>query len=204
MGAILTDVRAGTWRWRGTPLDLAPAGRPVGILGFGMMGRAIARAVTALGFPVFAASRNPVPEAEPGITVLSGADAVQRVAETATTLINVLPLTQATRGILNRDLFARMPRGAVLIQLGRGDHLVEADLDAALDSGQLSAASLDVFATEPLPPGHPWWRHPKILVTPHLASDTSPEFVAAQVVRSLGEVLAGRIPFNAVSRSDGY
>lgn len=204
MGAILADVRAGTWRWRGTPLDLAPAGRPVGILGFGMMGRAIARAVAALGFPVFAASRNPVPEAEPGITVLSGADAVQRVAETATTLINVLPLTQATRGILNRDLFARMPRGAVLIQLGRGDHLVEADLDAALVSGQLSAASLDVFATEPLPPGHPWWRHPKILVTPHLASDTSPEFVAAQVVRSLGEVLAGRIPFNAVSRSDGY
>lgn len=204
MGAILSDVREGAWRWRGTPLDLAPAGRPVGILGFGLMGRAIARAVAALGFPVFAASRGPVSDVLPGITVVSGADAVQRVAEQATTLINVLPLTQATRGILNRDLFARMPRGAVLIQLGRGSHLVEADLDPALESGQISAASLDVFATEPLPPGHPWWRHPKILVTPHLASDTSPEFVAAQVVQSLGDVLAGRIPFNAVSRSNGY
>ncbi|RTL72872.1 MAG: hydroxyacid dehydrogenase [Hyphomicrobiales bacterium] len=204
MGAILADVRECAWRWRGTPLDLAPDGRPVGILGFGLMGRAIARAVAALGFPVFAASRSPVSDAGPGITVLSAPDAVQQVAEKATTLINVLPLTQATRGILNRDLFARMPRGAVLIQLGRGDHLVEADLDAALDSGQISAASLDVFATEPLPPAHPWWRHPKILVTPHLASDTSPEFVAAQVVQSLGEVLAGRIPFNAVNRSNGY
>jgi glyoxylate/hydroxypyruvate reductase A len=185
-------------------MHLAPSRRPVGILGFGMMGRAIARAVLALGFPVFAASRMQPHEQEPGITVLSGEDAIQRVAEHSTTLINVLPLTDATRGILNKSLFARMPRGAVLIQLGRGDHLVEPDLDEALDSGQLSAASLDVFGTEPLPPGHPWWTHPKILVTPHLASDTSPEFVAGQVVQSLGEVLSGQVPFNAVSRASGY
>lgn len=204
MGAILADVRAQRWQWRGHPYHLAASRQPVGILGYGLMGRSIARAVAALGFPVLAASRSAPAEAEAGVTVFHGEEAIERVATAATTLINVLPLTAATRGILNKRLFDRMPRGAVLIQLGRGDHLVEADLDDALASGQIAGASLDVFGTEPLPQGHPWWTHPKILVTPHLASDTSPEFVAGQVVESLAEVLAGRIPFNAVSRANGY
>ena len=204
MGAILADVAAGLWNWRGHPLHLAPANCPVGVLGFGLMGRAVARALAALGFPVFAASRGRPEATEPGVTVLSGADAIRQVAARATMLINVLPLTSETRNVLDADLFARIPRGAVLIQLGRGDHLVEADLDVALASGQIAAASIDVFRQEPLPPGHRWWREPRILITPHLASDTSPEFVAAQVVETVETVLAGRMPFNAVSRSNGY
>lgn len=204
MGAILDDVRAGVWQWRGHPLERAPARCPVGVLGFGMMGRAVARALAALGFPVFAANRSAPSADEPGVTVLSGTDAIGHVAERAQFLVNVLPLTEETRGILDARLFARMPRGAVLIHLGRGSHLVAADLDAALASGQLSAASLDVFPQEPLPAAHPWWRDPRILITPHLASDTSPEFVAAQVVETAEAVRAGRVPFNAVSRASGY
>ncbi len=204
MRAILADWQNKTWQWRGHPRHLAPSRRPIGVLGFGLMGRAIARALVVLGFPVLAASRVMPATPEPGVTVFHGDDAIDKVAEQATMLINVLPLTHATRGVLNRRLFARMPRGAVLIQLGRGDHLVEADLDEALNSGQLSGASLDVFQTEPLPAEHHWWRDPRILMTPHLASDTSPEFVAEQVVDALAEALAGRVPFNAVSRKNGY
>ncbi len=88
-------------------------------------------------------------------------------------LVNLLPLASQTRGILNRETFARMRRGGYLIQVGRGEHLVEEDLLAALDSGHLAGAALDVFATEPLRPRHPFWRHPKIIVTPHDASDVS-------------------------------
>jgi glyoxylate/hydroxypyruvate reductase len=204
MGAILDDVRAGLWQWRGHPLDRAPAHTPMGVLGFGLMGRSVARALVALGFPVLAANRSVRSADEPGITVFSGEDAIGRVAERAHFLINVLPLTAETRGILDARLFARMPKGAVLIHLGRGSHLVEADLDAALASGQISAASLDVFPQEPLPAAHRWWRDPRILITPHLASDTSPEFVAAQVVETAEAVMAGRMPFNAVSRDSGY
>lgn len=204
MGAILDDVRASRWIWRGHPLDRAPANTPVGVLGFGMMGRAVARALVALGFPVIAASRALPSAEEPGVTVLSGRDAIGRVAERAQMLVNVLPLTPETHGVLNASLFARLPKGAVLIHLGRGSHLVEADLDAALASGQISAASLDVFPREPLPPQHLWWNDPRILITPHLASDTSPEFVARQVVETAEAVMAGRPPFNAVSRDTGY
>jgi glyoxylate/hydroxypyruvate reductase A len=204
MGAILDDVRAGQWNWRGHPLDRAPAKCPVGVLGFGLMGRAVARALVAMGFPVIAANRSVQSADEPGVTVLSGDDAIGRVAERVSLLINVLPLTADTRGVLDARLFARMPKGAVLMHLGRGSHLVEADLDAALQSGQISAASLDVFPQEPLPTGHRWWADPRILITPHLASDTSPEFVAAQVVETAEAVRAGQMPFNAVSRDSGY
>src|SRR5262245_31985788 len=88
-------------------------------------------------------------------------------------LVNLLPLTSETRGLLNAQLFGKMRRGGYLIQVGRGEHLMEADLLAALDSGQLSGAALDVFATEPLPHPHPFWSHPKIAITPHDASDVS-------------------------------
>jgi glyoxylate/hydroxypyruvate reductase A len=203
MGAYLDAQQRADWT-----RDLITTLRPpsqvvVGILGFGYMGKAVACAVRAMGFPVLAAARSDGP-ADEGITRISGTEAVQQVAAGSHILINVLPLTDATHNILDADLFARMLRGAALIQLGRGEHLVEDDLLAALDSGQLSGASLDVFRQEPLPPTHPFWTHPKILVTPHEASVTSPAAVARALQQAVEAMAAGRHPENAIDRTSGY
>jgi glyoxylate/hydroxypyruvate reductase A len=193
------------WNRVSTNNFVPPRHCTVGILGFGLMGRAIAGAVTAMGFPVAAAVRNPPEgEAQAGVSFESGEGAAQRVAARARILINVLPLTASTRGILDAAFFRLMPKGAALIQLGRGEHLVEADLVNALDSGQISAASLDVFSAEPLPSDHPFWRHERILVTPHQASDCSPALMAEQVARAAQDVVAGRVPETAVDRVNGY
>mgnify|MGYP001994090576 CR=1 FL=1 len=104
-------------------------------------------------------------------------------------LINLLPLTAETRDILNAELFSRLPSGAVLIHVGRGEHLIEADLLAALDSGQLSAASLDVFAIEPLPTDHVFWHHDRIVVTPHDACDSTPTQVAQEVAEAMARLM---------------
>ncbi|WP_048646992.1 NAD(P)-dependent oxidoreductase [Nitratireductor soli] len=182
-----------------------PRETPVGILGFGLMGRAIARAVRAMGFPVIAAVRHhPGDNAMPGIAFESGKGAAERVAEQASILINVLPLTPATRGLLDLDFFNRMPKGSALIQLGRGEHLIEDALLKALDSGRIASASLDVFDIEPLPPEHPFWADDRVLVTPHQASDCSPRLMARQLARAVQDMAAGRIPETVVDRADGY
>ena len=129
---------------------------------------------------------------------------MQQVAARSDILINVLPLTPSTRDILNADLFARMPRGAALVQLGRGPHLVEEDLLAALDTGQIGGASLDVFRTEPLPRDHLFWSHPHVLVTPHEASVTSPKAVTDALVRSVQDIENGHHPTAAVDKTTGY
>jgi glyoxylate/hydroxypyruvate reductase A len=119
-------------------------------------------------------------------------------------LVNLLPLTPATVGILNRDVFKAMRRGGYLIQVGRGPHLVETDLLSALESGQLSGASLDVFATEPLTPGHPLWSHPQVVVTPHDACDVSIDAVADTLIATAEAISTGRRPPAAVDRIHGY
>ena len=206
MGAFLEAEAKGEWLGVGRYAGFsAPRTCTVGVLGYGLMGKAVARGVAALGFPVVAALRKPRDEPPPpGVRFEVGANAIRDTAAESRILINVLPLTAETRDVLNRDLFSAMPDGGVLIQLGRGDHLVETDLDAALDSGRLSAASLDVFRQEPLPPGHRWWRDPRILITPHKASDSSPRLVAEQVAAAVRDILAGRTPETAVCREDGY
>ena len=115
-----------------------------------------------------------------------------------------MPLTAETRGILDAETFAGLPHGAALINVGRGAHLVEADLLAALDAGHLAGATLDVFEHEPLPPDSPLWRHPKVLVTPHIASYSVPAIAAEGVVDNIRRALAGQPLNHQVDRARGY
>src|SRR5215218_631524 len=176
---------------------------PVGILGFGEIGRRVAADLALLGFPVMAWSRTakPTPQGVRGFNGAAGLDAMLSQTEV---LVNLLPLTPETKGILNRKTFARMRRGGYLIQVGRGEHLVEADLLAALESGQLDGAALDVFAAEPLAPAHRFWHHPKIVVTPHDACEVRVEAVATTVVATADAIQTGRRPPNAIDRQRGY
>ncbi len=190
-------------RWMRTDRPAEPCTTTVGVLGYGLMGRAVARAVAALGFRVVAAARTPA-EGDAGVEVIAGEDSLGRVAERSQILINVLPLTEATRDVLNADLFARMPKGACLIHIGRGEQMIEEDLLDALDSGRIAAASVDVFRKEPPGDEHPFWAHPKVFVTPHRASDTSRHATVRQLADAIEAVAQGREPANRVDRRKGY
>lgn len=170
--------------------QLPVAQRPVGLLGYGEMGKACAKALTALGFAVTSWSR-------------SSGDLDRLLADSAI-VVNLLPLTADTREILNAGLFARMKPGAALISVGRGGHLREADLIPALDAGQLSHAVLDVFAVEPLPADHPFWSHPRITVTPHVAAVTDPTNSARLIAANIARFRAGEPLEGLVSRDAGY
>jgi glyoxylate/hydroxypyruvate reductase A len=155
----------------------------VGVMGLGVMGMRAAAMLRALGFPVSGWSRGR--KSVPGMACHAGAAELGGFLAGTDLLVSLLPATEATRGILAAPLLAQLPRGAMLVNAGRGMHQRIADILAALDSGQLAAAVLDVFETEPLPPEHPAWTHPRLTVTPHLASTPSraerARFVAAQI-----------------------
>jgi len=188
-------------RW----LDLdpvAPRSITVAILGLGTLGADAGARLAALGFDVRGWSRSRKETA--GIQSFAGRDGLSECLTGARILICLLPLTDDTRGILNAATFAPLARGAVLIHVARGAHLVEADLLTALDTGQLSRAILDVFETEPLPPDHPFWRHPGITVTPHVAAITRPGTGAADIVENYRRALAGQTLINQVDRAKGY
>lgn len=201
MGAYVENQKQGLWDRSFRPEQ--PGQVTVGVLGFGLMGRAVAQAVAAMGYTVLAAARSPRAP-EPGIEILSGEGSVEAVVARAAILINVLPLTEGTRDILCKPLFDRMPMGATLIQIGRGEHMVEDDFLAALNEGRIGAATLDVFRQEPLPDTHPFWADPRILVTPHKASDTTREEALRQLADNLDALRAGETPPGAVDRAAGY
>jgi glyoxylate/hydroxypyruvate reductase A len=187
--------------WR--ELDQKNAGeRPLGILGFGEIGQAAARKLAALGFPVAGWTRRP--REVDGFRTYSGAGGLAEILAGSEILVCLLPLTAETEGILCARTFAALPKGAGLVNAGRGAHLVEADLIPALDAGQLSAAALDVFREEPLPPEHPFWRHPRILVTPHIAGSTNPETAALIVLENIRRFEEGRPLLNRVDPARGY
>jgi len=162
----------------------------VAVLGMGQMGQATAQLLTQHGYRVRGWQRN----AEPLARVLAQADVV----------VNLLPLTPETRGLLGAAAFAQMPRGASLVNLARGDHVVEPDLLAALASGQLKRAVLDVFTTEPLPPAHPFWSHPAITVLPHIAAPTVPRSAAVIAARNIAALRRGAPLQHLVDRTRGY
>lgn len=187
------------------PLPLRPPHhRKVAVLGHGSMGAAVTKALAALGFSVTVACRRSPSDPVEGVTYRTGDEAITQAATGAETVVNVLPLTPQTHGILDKVLFDKLVPGAWLVQIGRGEHLNVDDFVAALDSGQLSGASLDVFAEEPLPPGHAFWRDPRLRITPHIASDTTPQVVSEQALQSARELLAGKPLTFAVDRDQGY
>jgi glyoxylate/hydroxypyruvate reductase A len=176
---------------------------PVGILGYGEMGQRVATDLSRLGFPVHAWSRTAKPMSD-GIVGFHGKDGLAAMLRDTEVLVNLLPLTPETRGILNTEAFARMKRGGYVIQVGRGEHLVETDLLAALDAGHLAGAALDVFLTEPLPVEHPFWGHPNIVLTPHDACDVSVPAVGQTIEATARAIKAGTALLHAVDRTLGY
>lgn len=188
-----------TWN----PLEVPPASaRTVGVMGMGSLGQAVLARLASYGFRLRGWNRS-LREME-GVESFAGPDQLQPFLGGCDILICLLPLTPATTGILNRELFSALPTGAALINVGRGPHLVDADLIEALDSGRLSRAILDVTDPEPLPPEHPFWTHPRVFVTPHVASMTQPETAAPILLENLRRHQRGEQFVGVVDRTRGY
>lgn len=180
----------------------APWERRVGILGLGALGRDAAEKLAALRFDVAGWSRSPKEIA--GIACYDGEDGLSDFLARTEILVCLLPMTEATRGILNRSLFDRLPRGAALVNCARGGHLVDDDLLAALADGRISSAALDVFNQEPLPADHPYWSHPRVVVTPHVAAFSVPATAIESVAANIRRMEAGEAPLYVVDFDRGY
>jgi glyoxylate/hydroxypyruvate reductase A len=178
--------------------------RKVGLMGLGDLGADCAQALAMLGFDVAGWSRRP--KTIDGIKSFAGQEQEGLLAFLKRTeiLVCLLPLTPATRGILNADLFDKLPKGASIINAARGGHLVDEDLLKALDNGRIRSATLDVFQTEPLPADHPFWSHPKILVTPHAASMIDPVTGGKAIAANVRRFLAGESVPDLVDLTQGY
>jgi glyoxylate/hydroxypyruvate reductase A len=174
----------------------------IGIMGMGQLGEAAAKRLQENGFSV-CGWRNSLQKTD-RIPSFHGRDQLDAFLAGVRILICLLPLTRHTRHILNQDTFSKLPQGAYLINVGRGGHLKEADLVAALDQGHLSGACLDVFQTEPMKKDHPFWQHPKIAITPHISSQTNPISVAPQILSNLNRLRTGRPLLNQVDIKKEY
>jgi glyoxylate/hydroxypyruvate reductase A len=176
--------------------------RPVGVMGLGAIGLSVAQTLVRHGFDVAGWVRSP--RKADGIAIFHGREQLPAFLARSEIIINLLPLTAETKGILNAQTFAQLPTGAAVINLGRGPHVNEPDLMAALDSGHLAAATLDVFPTEPLPSDSPLWRHPRITVTPHVSRRIFPENLAPRVCDAIRRQRAGHPLDHLVDRARGY
>jgi len=162
----------------------------------------LARALKALDIAATGWTRSP--KAIDGIETVAGPAALDALLARSNVVVCLLPLTEATEGVLSADLFAKLPRGSYVINVGRGGHLVEEDLIPALDSGQLSGAALDVFREEPLPADDPFWGDPRIRVTPHLAAEVYPETASIVFAENIRRLRAGEAPGGLVDLGRGY
>ena len=192
-------------RWQPRPQRRADSVRVL-VLGLGQMGLAAARRIAQQGYPVSGWSlrpRAPADEAQ-GIACQAGSDALDRLLPASDIVVNLLPLTPATAGLLDARFLAALPPGAGIVNLARGAHVVDADLLAALDRGHLAHAVLDVFHTEPLPPGHAYWSHPCVTMLPHVAALTDPASASQVVAANLRALREGRPLAHRVHRGRGY
>ncbi len=191
--------RAKSWK----PEDFVDTiDRRIGIMGLGSIGQDTARKFAMLGFPTAGWSRTQ--KTLDGIETFHGQDGFAKFLARTDILVNVLPLTRETRGILDAKAFATLPKGAYLINMARGGHVVDDDLLAALAAGQVSGAALDVFNVEPLPADHPYWTHPKVRVTPHIAGATNPRTASPGVIENIKRRRAGQPLINTVDPKTGY
>ncbi len=193
------DMGQGKWSFR------KPRSRvdyPVGVLGLGVLGERVAKAVAQFDFPVNGWSRSP--KAVPGIQSFAGEDQLDAFLAASRFVVCLLPLTPDTENLLNAQRLAKIRPGGYVINVARGAHVVDADLLAAIASGHLAGATLDVFRVEPLPQGHAFWNHPKITVTPHTSARTLRSESIAQIASKIGALQRGDAVAGRVDAARGY
>jgi glyoxylate/hydroxypyruvate reductase A len=189
-------------QWRPHLPQLRASEVRAGVLGLGVIGAAVAGSLAAVGFDVAGWSRAPKDIA--AVHSFHGDDQFDRFLARTDILVCVLPLTEATHGIINATNMRKLPRGAYVINIGRGEHLVEQDLLELLAQGHIGGAALDVFRVEPLPDGHPFWTHPRITLTPHCASLTNPFTASQHVVANIHRAMRGQPLSNVADLARGY
>jgi glyoxylate/hydroxypyruvate reductase len=187
--------------WRRAPI-IRPEDRRIGFLGFGIMAKTPALMLKSLGFKVTAWVRSPRQVAE--VAIFNGSDQLEKFLNQTDIAVCLLPLTRETEGIFCARTFAMMPRGAMLVNVGRGKHVVDEDLIAALDSGQLSYAALDALWPEPLPLESPLWFHPKVTVMPHVARRPTVAQLVTEIVANIRSLRAGGPLLQEVDVTKGY
>jgi glyoxylate/hydroxypyruvate reductase A len=186
------DTQSGKWSYRKPRIR---ADFSVGVMGLGVLGERVAKALQIFEFPVLGYSRSP--KDWPGIRSFSGAQGLADFLQSTRVLVNLMPLTSETENMLNHSTLSRLQKGGYVINVARGKHLVEEDLITLIDNGHLAGATLDVFRTEPLPADNPIWAHPKITVTPHTSARTLREESIAQIVGKIKALQRGE-PINGV------
>jgi glyoxylate/hydroxypyruvate reductase A len=191
--------RAREWRQLPRPVQ---SGFAVGVLGLGELGQAAARLLLRAGFRVHGWSRTPRPV--PGVICHAGEAGLHDMLPKVSVLVVLLPLTPSTRGLLDAPLLGRLRHGARLVNAARGAIVLERDLLALLESGRIAHATLDVFAEEPLPPAHPFWRHPRVAITPHVAALTDPASAARQLAAQLRRARGGEELLHRADPVRGY
>jgi glyoxylate/hydroxypyruvate reductase A len=194
------DMQAsGVWDALEVP---AASSRRIGVMGLGVLGQAVLARLATFGFQLRGWNRSA--RQIDGVECFEGSDQLEPFLAGCDVLVCLLPLTPSTTGILDRKVFSALPRGASVINVARGGHLVEADLLEALDSQHLSRAILDVTDPEPLPPEHPFWRHPRVFVTPHVASMTQPDTAAPILLENVRRHQRGEPLVGLIDRDRGY